>query len=68
MEEVVEYCKYDVDATEKLLEMRAGYIQSKIAVGELAQITQEKSMYMTNAKLVANLFGRRWRSTTNMGR
>ena len=49
------YCKHDVDATEKILELRKGYLQSKIDIGRLSGLDEVKAMGMTNAKLTAAL-------------
>lgn len=51
--ETIYYCKHDVDATERLLEERKTYLNSKIQVGQLAGIDPKKALYMTNAKLTA---------------
>lgn len=51
--EVLQYCKYDVDATEKLFYIRKDYLQTKLQLGELSDIPPEKSLFMTNAKLTA---------------
>lgn len=53
MEETIHYCKHDVDATEKLVELRKDYLNSKIAVGKMAGIPPERALAMTNAKLTA---------------
>lgn len=55
LKEVIEYCQYDVKATKELYLQRQGYLKGKIAVGEMAHLGPEESMYMTNAKLVASL-------------
>nr|DAO25865.1 MAG TPA: DNA polymerase [Caudoviricetes sp.] len=47
------YCKHDVNTTEKLIDLRKGYLQNKINLGRLAGISDEKAMSMTNAKLTA---------------
>lgn len=51
--EVLQYCKHDVDATEKLFAIRKDYLQTKLQLGELSGIPPEKSLFMTNAKLTA---------------
>ena len=51
----VRYCKHDVDATEKIFELRKNYLKSKIDIGKLAGIDEVKAMSMTNAKLTAAL-------------
>lgn len=47
------YCKHDVNTTEKLIDLRKGYLQNKINLGRLAGISDVKAMSMTNAKLTA---------------
>lgn len=51
--ETVKYCKWDVDATDKLRLKRQAYLESKVYVGELAGLTPGQAMGMTNAKLTA---------------
>lgn len=53
LEEVIAYCKADVDATEKLFHLRKSYLENKIYIGSLKGIPAEKALYMTNAKLTA---------------
>ncbi len=55
LKKVIEYCKYDVDTTEKLFELRKDYFQNKINIGKLAGLDEIKAMGMTNAKLTAAL-------------
>ena len=53
LEETIFYCKHDVDATEKLYELRKGYLENKLTLGRAKNIPDTKSLYMTNAKLTA---------------
>ena len=53
MDEVIEYCKADVLATEKLFNLRLNYLKNKVYIGSLKGIQPEKALYMTNAKLTA---------------
>lgn len=53
LDEVIFYCKHDVDATEKLFELRRTYLINKITLGREKGITDVKALYMTNAKLTA---------------
>jgi hypothetical protein len=53
LEDTIKYCKHDVDATEKILDLRKNYLQNKINIGKLAGLGEVKSMSMTNAKLTA---------------
>ena len=47
------YCKCDVDATEKIFDLRKDYYKNKIAIGRLAGLEDARAMGMTNAKLTA---------------
>ena len=49
----IKYCKHDVDATEKIIDLRKNYLQNKINIGKLAGLNEVKAMSMTNAKLTA---------------
>ena len=51
------YCKHDVDTTEKLVDLRKNYLKSKMQVGRMCGLSDEKAMGMTNAKLTAALLG-----------
>jgi len=53
LESTVFYCKHDVDATEKLTEIRKDYLKNKINLGRMAGLTETKAMAMTNGKLTA---------------
>lgn len=53
LQEVIFYCKHDVDATEKLYYLRKNYLDNKIFLGRAKGISDSKAMYMTNAKLTA---------------
>ncbi|MDD6716945.1 MAG: hypothetical protein PUF49_11335 [Firmicutes bacterium] len=47
------YCTADVDATEKIFDLRKDYFTNKIKIGRLAGLDEVKAMGMTNAKLTA---------------
>ena len=47
------YCRHDVDATEKIFDLRKDYFKNKIKIGRLAGLDEVKAMGMTNAKLTA---------------
>ena len=49
----IKYCKHDVDATEKLTELRKDYLQTKLNLGKRANIDPVKALSSTNAKLTA---------------
>lgn len=53
VELTVKYCSYDVDATEKLFEIRKNYRENKIYLGSLAGIPSEQALKLTNATLTA---------------
>ena len=53
LESTIFYCKHDVDATEKIIDLRKNYLQNKINIGKLAGLDDVKAMSMTNAKLTA---------------
>lgn len=49
----IKYCKHDVDATEKVTEIRKNYLNNKIYLGGLKGIVPAQALSMTNAKLTA---------------
>ena len=51
--EVEFYCDHDVDATDKLDDLRQGYLSSKLTLGREKGIFESRALYMTNAKLTA---------------
>lgn len=53
LEEVTFYCKHDVDATERLYELRQNYLNTKIWLGSAKGLSPEDALYLTNAKLTA---------------
>ena len=55
--QTIHYCKHDVDATEKLTEIRKDYLQTKLNLGNRAGIDQIKALSATNAKLTAMMLG-----------
>ncbi len=55
LEDTIKYCKHDVDATERIIDLRKNYLQNKINIGRLAGLGEVKAMSMTNAKLTAAL-------------
>lgn len=56
-EEVEFYCDHDIDATDKLDDLRQGYLTNKLNLGEEKHIYPAKALYMTNAKLTAAFLG-----------
>lgn len=61
----IRYCKHDIVATERIVDLRRGYLDSKLQVGALAGLTPEKSLSLTNAKLTAAMLGARPRTYTD---
>lgn len=51
--EVTFYCKHDVDATDRLDNLRQGYLANKLALADEKGIPHDTALYMTNAKLTA---------------
>lgn len=51
------YCKHDVNATDKLVDERIDYLESKAALGEMCELTVEQALYKTNAQLSAVALG-----------
>ena len=51
--EVEFYCRHDVDATDRLDDLRQGYLSSKLTLGREKGLYPAKALYMTNAKLTA---------------
>lgn len=52
-DEIIKYCKHDVEATVKLFHFRKEYIDSKLMLGKLFDIPERKVLKSTNAKLCA---------------
>lgn len=58
LEEVIKYCKYDVDSTVKLYhERKEDYLDAKALVGEMYGVPPKESLGLTNAKLSARVLG-----------
>lgn len=57
LEQTIHYCKHDVDATEKLVELRRDYLITKLNLGQRANIEATKALSSTNAKLTAMMLG-----------
>jgi len=53
MNKTIFYCKYDVNATERLFYLRKNYLENKLFLGRSKGIEDTKALYMTNAKLTA---------------
>jgi hypothetical protein len=58
LNEVIQYCKYDVDSTVKLYwKRKEDYLDAKILVGEMYNVPPEEALGLTNAKLSAKVLG-----------
>ena len=53
LEEVITYCKYDVDMVVELVKLRKSYLQAKLSLGRMKGIPDARALYYTNAKLTA---------------
>lgn len=53
----IKYCIHDVDATEKLCEIRKDYLRTKLNLGKRAGIDPVTALSATNAKLTAMMLG-----------
>ena len=63
LDEVIKYCKNDVDATIKLYqERKTDYIDSKIMVSEMYGVPVEEGIGLTNAKLSARVLNAKYES------
>ena len=54
IEKTIKYCKHDVDATEKLLEVRSDYVKSKLMLINIFKLPLHVIGY-TNAQLTADI-------------
>lgn len=58
LEEVIRYCKYDVDSTVKLYqERKENYIDAKALIADMYDLPVEEAIGLTNAKLCAKILG-----------
>ena len=57
LEEVIAYCKYDVDMVVELVKLRKSYLQGKLSLGRMKGIPDTRALYSTNAKLTAMFLG-----------
>lgn len=49
--EVINYCKYDVEITKTLLNIRQDYLQGKLSLAKMKSLNYTQALYSTNAKL-----------------
>lgn len=58
LEEVIKYCKHDVDATVELYKARKeDYLDAKLLVAEMYDVLPAEALGLTNAKLSARVLG-----------
>ena len=58
LDEVIRYCKYDVDSTIKLYEARKeDYIDAKALISDMYGVPKDEGIGLTNAKLCARILG-----------
>ena len=58
LDEVIRYCKYDVDSTVKLyLERKEDYIDAKALICDMYDVPKAEGIGLTNAKLCAKILG-----------
>ena len=58
LEEVIRYCKYDVDSTVRLYQERKDdYIDAKVLISDMYGLPKEEGIGLTNAKLCARILG-----------
>ena len=58
LEEVIRYCKYDVDSTIRLYkERKENYIDAKILISDMYGVPREEGVGLTNAKLCSRILG-----------
>ena len=57
LDEVIQYCKSDVDATIRLYRERVEYLTSKKIVGNMYGVPESEAIGLTNAKLSARVLG-----------
>lgn len=58
LDEMIQYCKYDVDSTIKLYnERKENYIDAKALIADMYDLPVEEAIGLTNAKLCARILG-----------
>lgn len=58
LDEVIKYCKYDVDSTVKLYqERKENYIDAKALISDMYGVDKSEGIGLTNAKLCAKILG-----------
>ena len=59
LDELIFYCKHDVDATDALDDLRQNYLENKLVLGTECGLEPARALYLTNAKLTATYLGAR---------
>ena len=58
LEELIRYCKYDVDSTERLFyERKEDYIDAKALIADMYNLPKDEAIGLTNAKLCSRILG-----------
>lgn len=57
LDDTIFYCKWDVWATAKVLTLRKNYLDCKIQLGRISDLSDTKALYCTNAVLTAKYLG-----------
>lgn len=57
IQSTIHYCKWDIQATAKLLTLRKSYLDCKIQLGRMCGLSDAKALYCTNAVLTAKFLG-----------
>lgn len=66
LEEVIRYCKYDVDSTIRLYkERKENYIDAKILISDMYGVPREEGVGLTNAKLCSRILGAKKQDLTD---
>lgn len=66
LEEVIRYCKHDVDATLRLYqERKENYIDAKALISDMYDLDKSEGIGLTNAKLCARILGAKPQNLTD---
>ena len=60
LELTIYYCKHDVKATTIFLTLRKNYLDCKKTLGSMCNLTPQKALYLTNARLTAKYLDARY--------
>ena len=63
--DVIKYNKADLDATEKLTDIRKDYLRTKLNLGKRADIDNVTALSLTNAKLTAKMLRAKYQERTD---